>query len=108
MQVFSEALLTIDFDLVEYSNPASMECKEKGCYGNCDNSFKFCLREEGDIGNCDPGITTKVYAQDLIKFTSYDLSQLGISNPLRFSSISPRVSDTYDFPQQLFLQGSYL
>ena len=94
LQVFSEAPLTIDFRLVEYSNPASMECKEKGCYGNCDNRFLFCLREEGDIGNCDRGKTTNVYAQDLIKFTPYDFNQLGISNPLRFSSISPRVSDS--------------
>ena len=83
-----------------------MECTGTRCVGNCDNRFFFCLRKEGDIGNCDPGIITNVYAQDRIKFTSsYDLSQLGISNPLRFSGISTRVSDTYDFPT-VFIQGS--
>ena len=95
LQGFAVATLTVDFYLIEYNNPTSVDCYGNSCYGNCNNKFIFCLREVGHKSDCLAVLHSDVYAQDSIKFRS-GYHQLRISNPLRFSSIHTSVSNKYD------------
>ncbi|CAI8026599.1 hypothetical protein GBAR_LOCUS15270 [Geodia barretti] len=88
---YSSATLTVEVDLISYSNPTSEDCNGGNCegvyYGTCDNVFLFCLRVVGSEF-CLASLGTNYVQDDSMTFSSYDLSRLGISNPLVFSSIS--------------------
>ena len=90
LQSPSLATLTVNVLLVSYNNPTSHECDSGSCFGDCDNEFQFCLRRSGTL-SCLATITTDELAEDFISFSASDLSTLGISNPLTFSSISTSV-----------------
>jgi hypothetical protein len=92
---YSSATLTVEVDLISYRNPNSEDCNGGNCdgvyYGTCDNVFHFCLRVVGSQ-SCLASLGTNYVQDDSMTFSSYDLSRLGISNPLVFSSISTSVS----------------
>ena len=83
LQTPAVAILTVDFYLIEYSNPTSADCDDL-CFFNCNNRFEFYIRKVGDKGNFIQRIISNVYANDFIKFKSSYHSQLKISNPLHF------------------------
>ena len=82
--------------LHSYSNPQSRDCDGDTCDpdilgAECDNIFLFCLRAAGS-GSCLNMITTDEISEDTLSFSASQLSELGISNPLRFSDITTSVS----------------
>ena len=97
-QTYSSATLTVEVDLISYHNPTSENCNGGNCegvyYGTCDNVFHFCLRVVGSEF-CLASLGTNYVQDDSMTFNSYDLSRLGISNPLVFSNISTSVSSAY-------------
>ena len=80
--------------LHSYSNPLSRECDGDDCdiIGECDNIFEFCLRAAGSGFCLTNTITTDEISEDTLSFSASQLSDLGISNPLRFSGITTSVS----------------
>ena len=95
-QAYSTATLNAEVRLIRYNNPDSEDCDGGHCepfsVGNCDNIFEFCLRPRGG-GSCLQTITSNELDEDTITFTPSQLSQLRLSNPLLFSSISTSVCD---------------
>ena len=94
VQTYSAATLTVEVKLISYRNPTSEDCNGGNCEGTtsgiCDNIFYFCVRAVSNT-SCLASVITNDVQDDSIAFSSYDLSRLGISNPLRFSSISTTV-----------------
>ena len=80
--------------LHSYSNPQSRECDGDDCddVGGCDNIFEFCLRAAGSDFCLTDKIITGEISEDTLSFSASQLSELGISNPLRFSDITTSVS----------------
>lgn len=80
--------------LHSYSNPNSRECDGDDCdlAGECDNIFEFCLRAVGSSVCLPNKITTNELSEDTLSFSESELSDLGISNPLRFPGITTSVS----------------
>ena len=84
----------MEVHLVSYRNSTGADCSGVYCdgsYRTCDNIFNFCLRAVGN-DSCLANVTTNAVQDDSMTFSSYDLSRLGISNPLVFSSIDTNVS----------------
>ena len=69
----------------------SEDCNGGNCEGTtsgiCDNIFYFCLRAVGNT-SCLASVITNDVQDDSITFSSYDLSRLGISNPLSDASMA--------------------
>ncbi|CAI8030532.1 hypothetical protein GBAR_LOCUS17303 [Geodia barretti] len=71
---YCTATLTVDLELIFYNNPT---------HEDCDGGNDTCL---------SPVLRTDDLDNDVITFSADDLSVLGISNPVQFSSISTDVS----------------
>ena len=94
LQAYSTAVITVEVRLHSYSNPQSRECDGDDCdiIGECDNIFEFCLRSAGSGVCLTNTITTNEISEDILSFSVSQLSDLGITNPLRFSGITTSVS----------------
>ena len=95
MQAYCTATLTVDLELIFYNNPTHEDCDGGHCESSstamCDNKFDFCVRAAGNDTCLSPVLRTDDLDNDVITFSADDLSVLGISNPVQFSSISTDV-----------------
>ena len=95
MQAYATGIRDVKMTLHSYNNPSHEECDGASCGGgNCDNIFKFCLREiDGSYCLKFPTITESI-PEDEFTFGESELNQLGTSNPVTF----PSISSTVKFP----------
>ena len=83
----------MDLELILYNNPQHRDCAGIICdsASDCDNFFDFCVRAAGNETCLSPMLRTDDLENDLITFSADDLTDLGITNPIQFSSISTNV-----------------
>lgn len=73
--------------LGSYQNPSSSIANGSVCAGGCNNTFTFCL--QAMQGSCEYGsVISSTLQSDNFSFDSV-LSELSISNPLKFNDITP-------------------
>lgn len=99
MQAYCTATLTVDLELIFYSNPTHEDCDGGHCESTstamCDNKFDFCVRAAGNDTCLTPVVSTSDLDSDTITFSPFELSELEINNPIQFSSIATSVSVSY-------------
>ena len=94
-------MLRVDLDLVSYSNPTSEDCDGGNCEGvlggTCDNRFSFCVREVGSFLCLVTLTSTSDIEDDSFTFSTAELGDLGLGNPMRFNSVQAAVSFTSSY-----------
>lgn len=82
-------LSSVDFTLHlgSYQNPSSSIANGSVCASGCNNIFTFCL--QAVQGSCEYGsVNSSTLQSDNFSFDSV-LSELNLSNPLKFNDITP-------------------